>query len=48
MQKRLDYKTEEVAVLKEILEAVTGKARIDFNDNQRKRLATKGKELTPK
>jgi len=48
MQKRLDYKTEEVAILKEILKAVTGKARIDFNDNQRRRLATKGKELTPK
>jgi transposase len=48
MQKRLDYKTEEVLVLKEILRTVTGKARIDFNDGQRKRLAIKGKELTPK
>ena len=48
MQKRLDYKTEEVLILKEILRAVTGKACIDFNDNQRGRLATKGKELTPK
>ena len=48
MQKRLDYKTEEVLALKEILKAVTGKGRIDFNDSQRKRLAIKGKELTPK
>ena len=47
MQKRLDYKTEEVLVLKEILKVVTGKRRIDFNDSQRKRLAAKGKDLTP-
>ncbi len=48
MQKRLDYKTEEVLVLKEVLKAHTGKGRIDFDDSQRKRLAIKGKELTPK
>ena len=48
MQKRLDYKTEEVLVLKEILRSVTGKGRIDFTENHRKRLAAKGKELTPK
>lgn len=48
MQKRLDYKTEEVLVLKEIFEALTGKGKIDFNERQRKRLATKGKELAPK
>ncbi len=48
MQKRLDYKTEEVLVLKEILKSMTGKDRVDFNDSQRGRLATKGKELTPK
>ena len=47
MQKQLDYKTEEVLVLKEVLKAVTGKNRIDFNDCQRGRLATKGKTLTP-
>jgi hypothetical protein len=35
MQKRLNYKTEEVVVLKEIIKAMTGKARIDFTDNQR-------------
>ena len=48
MQKRLDYKTEEVLVLKAILKSMTGKDRIDFNDSQRGRLATKGKELAPK
>ena len=46
MQKRLDCKTEEVLVLKEILNALTGKGRIEFNDSQRQRLATKGKELS--
>ncbi len=30
LQKRLDYKTEEVLVLKEILRSITNKARIDF------------------
>ncbi len=48
MQKRLDYKSEEVLVLKEILSSVTGKRRIDFNESQRNRLAIKGKNLTPK
>ena len=48
MQKRLDYKTAEVLVLKEILRSVTGKSRIDFNESQRKRLAVKGKDLTPR
>ena len=48
MQKRLDYKTEEVLVLKEILRSVTGKVRIDFHESQRKRLAVTGKELMPK
>ena len=47
MQKRLDYKSEEVLVLKEILRTLTGKVRIDFNENQRKRLAIKGRDLTP-
>jgi hypothetical protein len=48
MQKRLTYKTEEVLVLKQILRSVTQKARIDFNEEQRKRLATVGKDLTPR
>tara|TARA_R110002073_G_scaffold177151_1_gene334889 strand:- start:298 stop:1443 length:1146 start_codon:yes stop_codon:yes gene_type:complete len=47
MQKQLDDKTEEVLVLKEILRTLTGKGQIDFNDRQRKRLAIKGKDLTP-
>ena len=37
MQKRLDYKTEEVLVLKEILRSLTNKARIDFDEGQRRR-----------
>ena len=48
MQKRLDYKTGEVLILKEILKSISGKNRIDFTDNQRKRLAIKGKDLTSK
>jgi transposase len=48
LQKILDYKAEEVRVLKQILKEVTGKSRIDFTEDQRKRLAQKGKNLTPK
>ncbi len=48
MQKRLDYKREEVLILKGILQSVTGKARIDFTEAQRRRLAVVGKDLTPK
>ncbi len=48
MQKQLDYKTAEVLVLKEILKSLTNKARIDFAEDQRKRLAIAGKQLTPK
>ena len=48
MQKQLDYKTQEVLVLKEILASVTRKARIDFTEDHRKRLAVVGKELTAK
>jgi hypothetical protein len=47
-QKALEYKTEEVLVLKGILKAVTGKERIDFTEDQRRRLAVAGKELTAK
>ncbi len=47
-QKALEYKTEEVLVLKAILRAVTGKERIDFTEDQRRRLAVAGKELTAK
>ena len=48
MQRRLDHKTEEVLILKEILQSITGKARIDFTEDQRRRLAVVGKDLTPK
>ena len=46
MVRRLDYLQEEVRVLKEALAAATGKTRIDFSAEQRRRLALKGKELT--
>ncbi len=47
MQKKLDYTQGEVRVLKEIIEALNGKKRIPFTDEQRRRLAIHGKELTP-
>ncbi len=34
-QKALEYKTEQVLVLKDILKSVTGKSRIDFTEDQR-------------
>ena len=47
LQKAVDYKTEEVHVLKQILRSVTHKHRIDFTEDQRSRLARVGKDLTP-
>src|SRR5690606_33710912 len=47
MARRLDYLKEENRVLKEALQAATGKARVPLTDEQRRRLATKGKTLTP-
>ncbi len=47
-QRALEYKTEEVLVRKAILKAATGKQRIDFTEDQRRRLAVAGKELTAK
>jgi putative transposase len=47
-QRALEYKTEEVLVLKDILKAITGKNRIDFTEGQRRRLAVAGKGLTAK
>jgi putative transposase len=47
MARRIDYLQEEVRVLKEALATTTGKTRIAFTDEQRRRLAIKGKELTP-
>jgi hypothetical protein len=48
MMTRLDYLQEEVRVLKEALAAATGKTRIDFSSEHRRRLALKGKDLTAK
>ena len=45
--KKLEYALEEVRVLKEQLEAATGKSRIAFTADQRRRLAIKGKDLSP-
>ena len=46
MQKKLDYSQQEIKVLKEIIEKLTGKKRIPINDEQRRRLAVLGKDLT--
>jgi hypothetical protein len=46
MARRVDYWHEEVRVLKEALAAATGKSRIEFTAEQRRRLALKGKQLT--
>jgi putative transposase len=46
MARRVDYLQEEVWVLKEVFTAATGKTRIDWSDEQRRRLALKGKALT--
>jgi putative transposase len=47
MARRIDYLQEEVRVLKEALAATTGRAQITFTAEQRRRLAIKGKALTP-
>jgi len=47
MARRVEYLQEEVRVLKEALAVATGKTRIDFTPEQRRRLALKGKALTP-
>jgi hypothetical protein len=47
MARRLEYVQEEVRVLREALAAATGKKRIAFTPEQRRRLALKGKALTP-
>jgi hypothetical protein len=48
LQWKLDYAQEEVRVLKESLRSVTGKDRIAFTPDQRRRLALAGIKLTPK
>src|SRR5262249_28104497 len=47
MARRVEYLQEEVRVLKEALVVATGKTRIAFTSEQRRRLALKGKALTP-
>jgi hypothetical protein len=47
MARRLEYVQEEVRVLREALAAATGRTRIAFAPEQRRRLALKGKVLTP-
>ena len=47
MARRVEYLQEEVRVLREMLVTKTGRRRIAFTDDQRLRLATKGKALTP-
>src|SRR5664279_4790934 len=47
LQRKLDYSLEEVRVLKEIFHAATGRERIPFTADQRRRLAIAGKALSP-
>ena len=47
MARRVEYLQEEVRILKELLAAETGGARMAFTPDQRRRLALKGKALTP-
>ena len=47
MARKADYLREENRVLKEALQAATGKTQIPLTDDQRRRLAAKGKALTP-
>jgi putative transposase len=47
MARRVEYLQEEVRALKETLAAATGTTRIAFTPEQRRRLALKGKALTP-
>jgi hypothetical protein len=47
MGRRVEYLQEEVRVLQEALALATGKRRIVFTPEQRRRLATKGRALTP-
>jgi hypothetical protein len=47
MARWVEYLQEEVRVLREIVLAKTSRPRITFTDDQRLRLATKGKALTP-
>jgi hypothetical protein len=48
MAGQLEYAKEEVRALKEALVAVTGTERIRFTTDQRRRLALRGRVLTPR
>ena len=47
MARQLDYLMEEVRVLREVYTEATGRKRIPFTDEHRRRLAIAGKALTP-
>jgi hypothetical protein len=47
MALKLEYLQEEARVLREVFKETTGRKRIPFTDEQRRRLAMKGKTLTP-
>ena len=47
LARRIEYLLEEVRVLREVYTETTGRKRIPFTDEQRRRLAIKGKALTP-
>lgn len=47
MARRVEYLQEEVRVLQEALATATGKSRVFFTPEQRRRLAINGKALTP-
>ncbi len=47
MARQLDYLMEEVRVLREVYTTDTGRKRIPFTDEQRRRLAVAGQALTP-
>ena len=47
MARKADYLREENRVLKDALRAATGKTQIPLTNEQRRRLASKGKALTP-
>ena len=47
LARRIEYLLEEVRVLREVYTESTGRKRIPFTDEQRRRLAIKGRALTP-
>lgn len=45
MQSMLDYHTEKIRIYEEHLSELTGKARLELTDSDKRRLAQKGKAL---